>query len=1387
MAKKIEINENWEPVEVEDLDNLFVVIFKQGSFDQGYVEAFDTDDVLMQSAYDSLAKQYGDCGCDELTKIYLIKIPNTDQTVNMCNTGLFNGNCCDPHVIEATRDLFNRADCEQLSCWEGCGLTEAKKKKNIIPGGYLTITTGDPALNIKHFNKCMGTDGLGDPVDHSHLVVGDTLPNGPVADAGSSNGASDAGSSAGDSGAMGESLNEEKGFAIKRNGQAYSQCFKTKEEAEAKKKELNLADTTIEEVNCLAADFEPVKENLNEAKKENLEEKVRSLIKNYFGEDKSRMSILEYDDGYDGFVEKFDNEEIDFGKFIYNDLSDEDIENGKPVITFLLSGGLNGSGNWEDYLGDISSLFKEFKKELGLHAIVYKIETDILDDVWTAEVLLYIDRDEVKESLNEDLIIIEPFEAKEKIEEIKLQIEEAKDWKVRKNLLTLMNVYLFQTLYESDHKEETDCNIDKEDWEDYSDWAKEQAEELYDEHPELEKEDEEREAKIEASVEDFSSEQAPEDEEKVEESLTESHTSDLYKQWIEDGFVDEEEKQECIHDIKNNTILNDAERTELLKLVNENLTEAHLDYSTQLSKMKQLEAGTRGFNAGSASLEKILYNYDICISHNLPKARKAMEDALRMHGWDQYIKQTKKQVEISDYDHILKPGYVNIAAARTVLAKKDDAQQLIKDYGSNLDDLLIILVIALGMKEAVLAGVIKDHIIKNFTVTLVELKDFLNKYFANPAAISSLNQTIHDCKESLVEDAAYSHKLLSKFELPNQIKLLDQNKVEDFIKQLSPEELFRIGYVTPLYFYSELDDKFDLVKATEMEGYTGLDYRDASVDAADHDERVANAQRQINTYVDGATGHKLNTDGEKFSTSYRATNKLALNPEKSNEYIEYELDAEGKPVVDTNGEKVIKTKIDMNKILFYPRVGSTPVTHYYVDFHNGQGFKPIKREILVDTLYKFIMEIEKANAMGISKTDLMWIQKKGYGNVKKDSEGAIEAFYKDHPEKYAVSIYRKAEELGISAEEYAKEHPFSTRWSMTDFRKKAKSMFDADAATIMAQDASTVSGQELAATRGVNRTVTGFENKPQVRALYSNQVYFLDGKPGKYGNMLKESLTEGCWGMPNTLAEVNKLKDLMMKPIDAYAVGDHVENKNDDLGIGDDELFDRIAKYRKEHGYGTEACNDVRKVIQDFIKDEVLPNWDSYSYSDPEGNHEGETWEPGVKEVFQEIADLDLAELKKQWEAERNKAQEEAPVEVPVEESIDLNEAKRYVKRYYVRPLNIFCGNKEDIIQALIRAGDQNCSVYSLKNLTNHEDVHLLQPSDIIYYWDDHVLYDKNHVQVMDYDLFVKHEEDRKKVGNVDAMTDAAFGDMYDDRATEDDLKDKDVIANYKALNKISR
>ena len=111
---------------------------------------------------------------------------------------------------------------------------------------------------------------------------------------------------------------------------------------------------------------------------------------------------------------------------------------------------------------------------------------------------------------------------------------------------------------------------------------------------------------------------------------------------------------------------------------------------------------------------------------------------------------------------------------------------------------------------------------------------------------------------------------------------------------------------------------------------------------------------------------------------------------------------------------------------------------------------------------------------------------------------------------------------------------------------------------------------------------------------------------------------------------------------------------------------------------------------------------------------------------------------------------------------------KRYIKRYYIRPQNIFCSKKSDILAALVKdVGDANCSVYSLKSLEDHDDVHLLKPSDIIYYYDDGILYDKNHVKVMDYDLNVKHEEERTKFANIDAVSDVKFEAEYKDRLIE--------------------
>ena len=88
--------------------------------------------------------------------------------------------------------------------------------------------------------------------------------------------------------------------------------------------------------------------------------------------------------------------------------------------------------------------------------------------------------------------------------------------------------------------------------------------------------------------------------------------------------------------------------------------------------------------------------------------------------------------------------------------------------------------------------------------------------------------------------------------------------------------------------------------------------------------------------------------------------------------------------------------------------------------------------------------------------------------------------------------------------------------------------------------------------------------------------------------------------------------------------------------------------------------------------------------------------------------------------------------------STALSEAKRYVRRYYIRPQNIFCSNKAEIIKALIGLDNANCSVYTLNNLGDDKDVSKLMNSDIIYYYDDGILYDKNKVKVMDYDLSIK-------------------------------------------------
>lgn len=135
-------------------------------------------------------------------------------------------------------------------------------------------------------------------------------------------------------------------------------------------------------------------------------------------------------------------------------------------------------------------------------------------------------------------------------------------------------------------------------------------------------------------------------------------------------------------------------------------------------------------------------------------------------------------------------------------------------------------------------------------------------------------------------------------------------------------------------------------------------------------------------------------------------------------------------------------------------------------------------------------------------------------------------------------------------------------------------------------------------------------------------------------------------------------------------------------------------------------------------------------------------------------------------------------------ENTELHEAKRYVRRYYIRPQNIFCSNKAEILKALIELDDANCSVYTLNNLGDEKDVSKLMNSDIIYYYDNGILYDKNRVKVMDYDLSIKKEEERKHFSNVDKAPEKEFKAEYEDRMTDaTELEESLVIDAFANCN----
>jgi len=134
-----------------------------------------------------------------------------------------------------------------------------------------------------------------------------------------------------------------------------------------------------------------VEEVTEEVSSQTETQSLADKIKDVLEHSGSQIRLFELEDGdnTDWCTEKFENEEIDFGHLICYDVDKKERMDGRPVASFMITGGENGSGDWDNYLDDLRQVFNKLRDETGYYPLLYKVETDIADDVWDGYVLMY--------------------------------------------------------------------------------------------------------------------------------------------------------------------------------------------------------------------------------------------------------------------------------------------------------------------------------------------------------------------------------------------------------------------------------------------------------------------------------------------------------------------------------------------------------------------------------------------------------------------------------------------------------------------------------------------------------------------------------------------------------------------------------------------------------------------------------------------------------------------------------------------------------------------------------------------------------------------------------------------------------------------------------------
>lgn len=76
---------------------------------------------------------------------------------------------------------------------------------------------------------------------------------------------------------------------------------------------------------------------------------------------------------------------VERGSSKYSKIELESIHELEDCQVLNLTGGLNGTGVWRDYLSDLIDILDNLEEE-GYEAWILSIENDVLDDVFTARI-----------------------------------------------------------------------------------------------------------------------------------------------------------------------------------------------------------------------------------------------------------------------------------------------------------------------------------------------------------------------------------------------------------------------------------------------------------------------------------------------------------------------------------------------------------------------------------------------------------------------------------------------------------------------------------------------------------------------------------------------------------------------------------------------------------------------------------------------------------------------------------------------------------------------------------------------------------------------------------------------------------------------------------------